>query len=1535
LLISLSFHSHSHPHPCFWHIRFSSGTDDVRMIPVDSGMGVEDWETKYKMNDNILDDYLEPAQKTWDDDETKSEIYRIVTSPGDTKGSQVYQTVECDAMSPEDAEEYDASGNPIRRTATGSSEVRLVYKEARNFEDEISPPEISIIPSIRQLRRADKALNTEGLLYKTRMWAKTSFEDTLENYTTYCEEEEARMRARSEYGSVGSDEMQFSLGSEEEFDDIAFVEENAQFEYDRYYSNSRYISSYEEWPQAYYEQHSSMGDICTRHPDEIISPVEQPNKEYHDTMDELQNLVDTVSEYLAGREEEISKYESMQKSDTKTETGSEEMKTEGKPAEVKEENAVEQGITGVKNAMSSLLNSFTNTKPAAEITQPTEMAAKTPSPVPPQAESGISKLFSFIPKPTGSPTPVAVVPPANQEASADKKFSLQSLLPFQSPEVSRPPSATAEMDTTNITDSSGSQTQDSTPSQTQTVVDSVLGRLSPFRLFGDKSSAENTSQTNISQGNAASKESMDKSKSFSLERSGTQPEHQSSCGGSGSGSVELLPETESSGELPDSMPRGAMFKLGESKTEAKSVSHIPTEDTGFFSPFKKSLNSLISNNTPDDKPAEVPSMFSIFKPAEAPKSEDVSGSFGNKLKLPFFSSDAPVSTQVPKQEGGVLSGFLKLTTGENPIPSTPGGLQADAKSPLSSRSALLESVSKGNTDTGWFSNLFKASPTEPPKPQIETQASSKPTATLQSIPTVVVNPVKPGNVEEVSANIVIETLKKNHNECLSSENQSEIKIDTLDADQVERNENPSKLQDEANAKSEDQCRPKSQVKPKPQTNTQEHPKSQGLLSGLLSGNNKPQTNSGQPQQGGLFSGLLSTVTGTQNSNQDEPGAAPPQSGGLLSGILKMAAPESFTTSSQLAGQQQQQPSHEGSSFQESPANTQSHSQPQQSTGIFSGLFKLASDTVSSPQTANIQSAPGHENQNVTKQVALEGTSNEPSQGASPQPQSGGFLSGLLKLAKPETAPAPGEVSQTQQQQTSQPSSSPQPSQQQTDTKSQLQFQPQPVEPPPSQTGGLLGGALKLTGSQQPSGPVSQPNQQQSSKPNAQPQPPPSTASGMFSGFIYKLTAPESAPQQTHPGNNTLTTQQSTKLPEQRSPSQTGGFLSGLFGMSASDNSNAKDPAPLSHPQQEAPCSGQPNAQQTNRQNLQRQNQVPPHQVPQNVPSGVFSGLLNKIADTATAQPQSQTMQQNSRSGQNESAPQQGGFFSGLFSTPTQSQKEPPGTSQQQQGNRQPLQRQNQIPSHPPSTPEPPQGGLLSGLFNKLASVDTPAQSTKSVPVGQPNQQTSRPDASGQPSQSGGLISGLLKMGSEAGIQKSPSVGQQPQSASGSQLQSPQRQGQTASQGATQSGGLFSSIFKMATSDESVQQHSQSSNQPANASVQSASNQQNESSSILSGFLSKLTTTAEEPTATNEGSPGQRPKQKQQDHSGIKPSQGRPQIQRAKPVERLSSEDGGVEKDQNVSAPKVFFSGLFNKASEEDTSSKLPSLQTKEETKMVS
>ncbi len=165
------------------------------------------------------------------------------------------------------------------------------------------------------------------------------------------------------------------------------------------------------------------------------------------------------------------------------------------------------------------------------------------------------------------------------------------------------------------------------------------------------------------------------------------------------------------------------------------------------------------------------------------------------------------------------------------------------------------------------------------------------------------------------------------------------------------------------------------------------------------------------------------------------------------------------------------------------------------------------------------------------------------------------------------------------------------------------------------------------------------------------------------------------------------------------------------------------------------------------------------------------------------------------------------------------------------------------------------------------------------------------------------------MGSEAAAPKSPSVGQQTHPSSGSQMQGPQRQGQTMSQGATQqqsqSGSLFSSMFKMATSDESVQQHAQSSNRQANTSVQSANNQQNESSGIISGFLNKLTTTAEVTVAKSEASPDEKPKQQQQDRSGIKPSQGRPQIQRAKPVELCPLKMEVQKKIKKFQHKKVF------------------------------
>ncbi|KAG7318693.1 hypothetical protein KOW79_018448 [Hemibagrus wyckioides] len=688
----------------------------VRIVPVDSGMGVEDWEMKYKLHDNILDDYLDSEQKTWDDD-TKSEIYRLVSDPE-------HIVLECEEEVCPEANDKDEPGSSVKKTpGVGSEEVHQVCEEAGSFEDETSPPEISFISTVRKLQHeTEQESYQENLLYKTRIWAKTHLEDILENYALYCEKEKAMKSRRSEYESGGSD----GLGSEQDLDLVQLIKEDSPYEYDRYYNSSRrYISPYIEQPHSYYEL---RGDVRTR-----VLDDRRPRDHYIDTMNELQKIVDAVTDYLAGREEEISKYEEVHLDDKSKMVDKE--KVELKADEVKEETAVEQGITGVKNAMNSLFSSLVGAKSTGDTTDTTTTITTTTtySLSPLQSESGISKLLSFIPISNGSLTPIGVVPPAHQELSADKKSPLQSLLVPQSTENNHPVNEVVRDTATSP------EAQGSSASQPQSVVDSVFGRLSPFRIFGDKQAGEATETPNKSHESTESKEAlMDKAKTLSIEQSASQPVHQSSCGGSCSGSVELLPETESSGEIPD-VPKETTLKPEENPNAKKTA-----DDTGFFNPFKKSLTSFMTNPTPVSKTAESPSgnsVFSIFKPAEGSKPEDspTSGTIGDKLKLSFFSSDAPAIPQAPKQESGLLSGLLKLGPGDDATTSKQHASNTSTKSPLLSRALLLESVPKGNTDTGWFSNLFKMNPTESPKPQSAAKFTSKPAATM-NIPTVLVAP---------------------------------------------------------------------------------------------------------------------------------------------------------------------------------------------------------------------------------------------------------------------------------------------------------------------------------------------------------------------------------------------------------------------------------------------------------------------------------------------------------------------------------------------------------------------------------------------------------------------------------------------------------------------------------------------------------------------------------------------------------------------------------------------------------------------------
>lgn len=1238
------------------------------MIPVDSGMGVEDWESGYKVPDLcLLDDYLDSEQKMWED-EDKSIIYRICDSC-ESKGSRFYQTLECDRLSSDDMLETNDRTQRKRR-GYGSGEVRLVYREVGSFEDEASPPEIDIIPSVKQLQQPTY---TESLLYKTRLWAKTALEGTLENYAAFCDEEAAREEAegfrRIEYNSVGSDELQYLFGTEEALEDPTFMEGDASFEYENYFYPGKCMSPF--GGQDY--------DV-----DPLLSAAEEPSDEFIDPMGELQSLVHSVSQYLAVKEEEILKCEFMSKAARRKlpalPTEAKLLQQEdSKKAEVKEESSVEQGMSGVKHTMSSLFSTLTGSKCPTEVEVPSEILPPQPShsdsaisklfslipkanpdvfeasaatepptsQASPQPGSGISKLLAFIPKTSGTSPPVAVVPPACQEPTTEK-FSLQSFLFFQSCE----PSQQADANQTHVSTEAGNLSTSG--------FDSFLGRLRPLRLFSNTpSSAELSPQySEQSSESAANKDSQPGS--ARPHRQGSQTEKSDSRSESadlmpdtgsgstelsqetGSGSVELLPETESSGELLDVKQRGTTA-ASEAKPEDRS------KEMGFFSPFKKSLSTLISTAPPE----------SSSQPDTKPTEQSL---LGSKIKIPFFTENAS-TTILQTADRGVLSGILKLGLGEDANFTSNSPSPTPAKSSYPSRATLLESMPKENTGTGWFSNLFKVAPGDP----------AKEPATKQMTPTVTLTkPCGQTEPEEVSHD--------ESNSSVSSENKP-YQDQTLA---------------ETNVRSEDKGPPKvMEGKAQPETL-----QPQGILSGLLKlgstdlFDKKTNEEESEPHQGGLFSsffspssqsslqtqqnsatqhlGVLSgglklasdTVSASTNqptSPGDQSGQTPVQGQGLLSGFLKKAEPEQNSSSAPSAlspellsrlkfGSTEESRSDKGDLGQSPETSDQQlaaehtpliPTPTSQPSGLFGGLLKL---TEPSPLQTSTQ---------------------------------GGLLSGLFGLRGQDTAPTtPSQPSRSQQQGVKSDKQTNQTHSEKAHLTQQNQVSPQQSS---NGLGGMLSGSFnKVTDRGMPQSAGIQPPHQHAQRPEPR----------------------------TH----------------QQPPSQQGGFLSGLF--SAGSNTPAPQHPPVNHQNQQQP-------QQGNRQPLRRQNHIPPQpsaSAAEPQIGGFLSGFFNRLAsnDSVPQQPSAQTGSQQASTPVQLSS-QQGGFLSGLFG-PQQQQQPSKMASPQQISTQQAsqtggllsgvhnltsggnVQQEQAGPSQIPQHVEPnvkseqnQTGALFSGLLNKISA----------------------------------------------------------------------------------------------------------------------------------------------------------------------------------------------------------------------------------------
>ncbi|KAI9524906.1 hypothetical protein NQZ68_014441 [Dissostichus eleginoides] len=277
-------------------------------------MGVEDWENKYKGQSK-------PQLSEFLDDEEENVIIRMGRPyPESSCTSTSQNTQRSGFLPPTYPQGYDTIDR--RRKKKIRDPGGLLSTDADKKREEAFPSDIALLREKRgelfmrqvvEMQEEEERITSclrpyqNGLLYKTRMWAKNELDNTLENYVAYKKEQEGRMRKRFDFDLEDSEDLRYSMGAEEDIDDIAFMAQDYYSENARHYKDRYSLSCPSENSHCPRERKSGKAKLGGWASEAMLSPVEEPSDEYVDPLDELQCLVETVSEYLAEKEEEMSK----------------------------------------------------------------------------------------------------------------------------------------------------------------------------------------------------------------------------------------------------------------------------------------------------------------------------------------------------------------------------------------------------------------------------------------------------------------------------------------------------------------------------------------------------------------------------------------------------------------------------------------------------------------------------------------------------------------------------------------------------------------------------------------------------------------------------------------------------------------------------------------------------------------------------------------------------------------------------------------------------------------------------------------------------------------------------------------------------------------------------------------------------------------------------------------------------------------------------------------------------------------------------
>ncbi|KAM9794502.1 uncharacterized protein unc13bb isoform 7-T7 [Syngnathus typhle] len=620
----------------------------VRIIPVDSGMGCEDWESKYKRRGKPrLSDFLDDQQNT-------AQTLTSYLEPTISVFRNTQQIAHVPGVYPEGYDTIDRRRKKKIRDPGG-----FLNRETLKLSEEAFPPDFGTFYGKRgdqfilhasemheEVHRVTSGPQQykNGLLYKTRMWAQNELDATFENYVAYKKEQDARMESLHDFDSMDSEDHHHLFRAEEDFDDSKTViprrRRDKTFSYDGGMDN----------PQGFQERYRKS-KISGWVPEAVLSPVEEPSDEYVDPMDELQCLVETVSEYLAEKEEEISKYDSLPKSSksrlssqgsSKTDSVGEEHNTLREP-KAESQSQTPSGISGVKNAMSSLFSNLTDrvgNKPFVVDTKPSNV---------PPPQTGITKLLSFIPK-SNSSTPVAVVSPVE---TSENVFTLPS----------QPPCKAKNQNETDRQACDINEHKQDLGTKSQAPGNSVLEKLNPLKLFSSRDDHKEQPKSSHDDHATAYQE-------------------------------KLLTESKLSKSFAGS---------------AKPNVETQSENTNFFS-LRKSISSLITPfpSMPAQETSPV-AVYPIFRSSEDPVFPKQSNEplANPNLKPPSKSSENISNLEQPKPERGVFSGFLKFASSEDV--RSPG----NTKNPEQSRRESFSATEQKPTERGWFSSIFSSASPPP------------------------------------------------------------------------------------------------------------------------------------------------------------------------------------------------------------------------------------------------------------------------------------------------------------------------------------------------------------------------------------------------------------------------------------------------------------------------------------------------------------------------------------------------------------------------------------------------------------------------------------------------------------------------------------------------------------------------------------------------------------------------------------------------------------------------------------------------------